>query len=99
MKSYISKREEITKPYGYFAILPNPVEQGFSAVFYPIVMHAPESIILGFEWDFGDGEKSQRLITRHAYEKAGTYEVQLNAFDNFGNQYSSKQLIRVIKKL
>ena len=48
-------------------------------------MIAPESIVIELEWDFGDGEKSQRILTRHAYEKGGTHEVSFKVKDNFGN--------------
>lgn len=98
MKSYITKKQGIPIPHGSFSILPHPIPEGFSAIFYPTVMTAPQSIILQLEWDFGDGEKSPRILTRHAYGKAGTYEVSLKAIDNYGNESFSKQLIRVIKK-
>ncbi len=97
MKSYITKKEGITPIKGSFSILPYPIPEGFSAIFYPTVLTAPESIVLELEWDFGDGEKSPRILTRHAYEKAGTYKVTLKAIDNYGNESLSKRLIRVIK--
>ncbi len=98
MKSYITEREGITPPHVSFSILPYPITEGFSAIFYPTVMSAPESILLELEWDFGDGEKSPRILTRHAYEKAGIYEVTLRAMDNFGNITTEKRTVRVIKK-
>ena len=97
MKSYITKKEGITPIKGSFSILPYPIPEGFSTIFYPTVLTAPESIVLELEWDFGDGEKSPRILTRHAYEKAGTYKVTLKAIDNYGNESLSKRLIRVIK--
>ena len=98
MKSYITKKEGVAPPHVSFSILPYPITEGFSAVFYPTVMSAPESILLELEWDFGDGEKSPRILTRHAYEKAGIYEVTLKATDNFGIISNEKRIIRVIKK-
>ena len=98
MKTYIIKKDGIPRPHGSFSILPHPIPEGFPAVFYPTVMSAPQSIILQLEWDFGDGEKSPRILTRHAYEKAGTYEVILNAIDNYGNISTEKRTIKVIKK-
>ena len=98
MQNFISKKEGITPPHVSFSILPYPIPEGFSVIFYPTVMSAPESILLELEWDFGDGEKSPRLLTKHAYEKAGTYEVTLKATDNFGNISIDKRNVRVIKK-
>lgn len=48
-------------------------------------MIAPESIVIELEWDFGDGKKSQCILTRHAYERVGTHEVFFKVKDNFGN--------------
>ncbi len=98
MQKYITKKEGVTSPHISFSILPYPITEGFSVIFYPTVMSAPESILLELEWDFGDGEKSPRLLTRHAYEKAGKYEVSLTAMDNFGNKSIEKRCVRVIKK-
>jgi hypothetical protein len=98
MKSYITKKDGIPRPHGSFSILPYPIPEGFSAIFYPTVMSAPKSILLELEWDFGDGIKSPRILTRHAYEKAGIYEVTLKAMDNFGNISIDKRIVRVIKK-
>ena len=98
MKSYITKKEGISRPHGSFSVLPHPIPEGFPAVFYPTVMSAPQSIILQLEWEFGDGEKSPRILTRHAYEKAGIYEVILKTIDNYGNISTEKRTIKVIKK-
>jgi hypothetical protein len=98
MQKYMTKKEGVIAPHVSFSILPYPITEGFSAVFYPTVMSAPESILLELEWDFGDGEKSPRILTRHAYDEAGTYEVTLKATDNFGNVSIDKRPIRVIKK-
>jgi len=98
IQKYITKKEGTIPPHVSFSILPFPIVEGFSAVFYPTVMSGPESILLELQWDFGDGEISPRILTRHAYEKAGTYEVTLTATDNFGQKSIEKRIVRVIKK-
>jgi outer membrane protein OmpA-like peptidoglycan-associated protein len=40
-----------------------------------------DSLPLAYEWDFGDGTKARGLETRHCYEGAGVYHVQLNLID------------------
>lgn len=46
---------------------------------------------ISFEWDFGDGLKSNEAIINHAYEKSGEYNVVLKITDNSGLECSTAQ--------
>lgn len=45
-----------------------------------------------YEWDFGDGTKSNQLKTRHCFHKPGTYNVRLNAIDKNNGEVFSDEL-------
>ncbi len=98
VRAFIKKKSGLTPPSGSFTVIPHPIEEDFPAFFYPTVINAPESIVMDFKWSFGDGETSSIILTRHAYKKAGTYEVSFKVVDNYGNESIAKQIIRVIKK-
>lgn len=53
---------------------------------------SPEFI--SWEWDFGDGQKSQERNPVHVYKKAGTFEVKLTGMDIYG--CSLKELSKVV---
>lgn len=44
-----------------------------------------------YSWDFGDGNKREGRIVRHAYEKPGTYNVVLTIKDDSGARNNSAQ--------
>ncbi|MCB0208612.1 MAG: PKD domain-containing protein, partial [Anaerolineae bacterium] len=50
---------------------------------------------LEYRWDFGDGSQGERANVAHAYDKAGTYTVQLTVIDKDGGQASSKTQVTV----
>jgi len=94
---FIEERYGYESPSGFFDVLPYPVPVGYSALFYPTVFTCPESIALDFKWDFDDGETSEIILTRHAYEKPGTYNVKFRIIDNYGNKETITRTIRVIE--
>ena len=53
---------------------------------------SPEFI--SWEWDFGDGNKSQERNPVHVYKTAGTFEVKLTGMDIYG--CSLKELSKVV---
>ncbi len=55
-------------------------------------------IVLSYQWDFGDGNKSVQKIADHAYEKWGRYTVTLNVTDAVGNYRSVTKQITVLDK-
>ncbi len=98
IKTFITEKQGVTPPTGSFTVTPHPVIEGSPAVFHVTVFTAPESIIMDLNWDFGDGNTSTLPIAIHTYNKAGTYEATLKNVDNYGNQTTTKRIIRVIKK-
>lgn len=57
----------------------------------------PDNKNLTYEWDFGDGEKSNESIIDHTYQKSGDYTVKLSVTDNSNSECStavSTQLVR-----
>ncbi len=96
LQQFIEKKEGIETPSGFFEVLPYPVPVGYSAIFFPTVFYCPESIAIDFEWDFGDGDTSNIILTKHAYNKPGIYDVKFKVTDNFGNVGIIKRTIRVI---
>jgi hypothetical protein len=98
LQQFIENKEGIEAPSGFFDVVPYPVPVGFKAIFHPTVFYGPESVVLDFEWDFGDGTTSDMILTRHAYEKPGLYDVKFSIMDNFGTKGSIKRTIRVIER-
>jgi len=75
----------ISKP-NYIQVNPNPTA-GFEAKPWITTMDTPwidflnlsesDSTLLGFEWDFGDGNTSSEENPSHTFENAGNYEISL----------------------
>jgi outer membrane protein assembly factor BamB len=47
----------------------------------------PIGTFVGYEWDFGDGNKSTAAMVDHAYTKAGTYTVNLTVSSPDGQSH------------
>jgi PKD repeat protein len=45
-----------------------------------------DTLSLTYEWDFGDGERSRGLRTRHCFPGPGTYKVVLNVVDKMSGE-------------
>ncbi|MBD3254206.1 MAG: M28 family peptidase [Candidatus Lokiarchaeota archaeon] len=97
LKQFIEKKEGVEPPSGFFDILPHPIPIGYSAIFHPTVFTCPESIAIDFEWDFGDGNTSNTILTKHEYDIPGKYDVKFTVTDNFGNVGIINREVRVIK--
>jgi len=48
--------------------------------------NTPDTSMLVYEWDLGDGTKIKALKAEHCYEKPGYYEVKLNVYDPLPNE-------------
>ncbi|MDF1673919.1 MAG: PKD domain-containing protein [Vicingaceae bacterium] len=58
-----------------------------------------DSVEMIYEWDFGDGIKSNLLSVNHCYSKIGTYQVKLNILDKIiGKEYMEKAAFELIIK-
>ena len=53
--------------------------------------------IKAYEWDFGDGEKSNEAKAAHKYNKTGEYEVKLTVTDNNGGINIESKKIKVVE--
>ncbi|WP_130011476.1 PKD domain-containing protein [Serinicoccus sediminis] len=51
--------------------------------------------IVGYAWDFGDGETGEGVTTTHTYAQAGTYEVTLTVTDDRGGEATTTQDVTV----
>ena len=98
VNKFIIKKEEIPKPSVYFDVVPEVLTVGDFAVFVPSVISNPDSILLSYEWDLGDGMKSKSLMMVHAYRKPGSYTVRFKVIDNYGNSATQERVIRVVEK-
>jgi len=97
IRDFINKKEGISPPSGTFMVFPYPIVEGYPSFFVPIMTHAPDSIVMEITWNFGDGDSNSILLTRHEYEKAGTYEASCTYTDNFDNTFKIKKTVQVIK--
>ena len=52
-----------------------------------------DGFIVLYEWDFGDGTNSQKVVVAHAYNESGTYDVTLTITDDDGYQGSYTKII------
>ena len=44
----------------------------------------PDGVIVGYEWDFGDGTGASGAAITHSYSEKGTYQVMLTVTDDGG---------------
>ncbi len=98
VNKFIIKKENIPKPSVYFHVVPEILTVGDFAVFVPSVISNPESILLSYEWDLGDGMISKGVMMIHTYRKPGSYKVRFKVVDNFGNVATQERVIRVVEK-
>lgn len=54
------------------------------------------TIILGYEWDFGDGDKGEGETPSHVYLQPGSYSVTLTIRDNLGRRAQKSHLVTPI---
>lgn len=50
---------------------------------------------LRYEWDFGDGTKSDQKEVQHTFKKSGKYKVVLKISDQFGNTKETETEIKI----
>jgi PKD repeat protein len=53
----------------------------------------PDGTVVGYSWDFGDGQLSTEPSPTHTYTSTGTYTVTLTVTDNSGSTASQRLLI------
>ena len=57
--------------------------------------YVPDSPIVSYQWEFGDGKTSTGKKTAYSYTTPGQYEVTLTITDNSGETYNNKVIVTV----
>lgn len=60
---------------------PTIVAAGESVAFEAAMSYDPDGAIMGFDWDFGDGDTGRGVIGLHVFSEPGSYEVSLAVSD------------------
>lgn len=74
--------------------------QGFNnqkIAFYSNGTRDEDGEIKSYEWDFGDGSKSNEANPIHVYKEPGNYTVTLKVIDNLGGQSIASTKARILK--
>jgi len=66
-----------------------------SILFDASYCYVPDSTIVSYEWEFGDGKTSSGKQTAYSYTTPGQYEVTLTITDNSGETYNNKVTVTV----
>jgi len=100
LTNYISATVTVRKhPIARFVYSPLILHVGDEAIFDASTSTAEGGFIVGYNWDFGDGETAtatEPFIT-HVYARSGTYEVSLNVTDNEELHDTKSKTLRVVK--
>lgn len=65
--------------------------------FYGEKSYDEDGVIVGYLWEFGDGNKSTRMNPMHSYESPGTYTLTLTVYDD-RNGFNSTSVTITIKE-
>ncbi len=69
--------------------------EGLTASFDASGSSDPDGVLVGYDWDFGDGVTDTGLSVTHAYAQAGSYNVTLVVSDSAGATGSKAQEVTV----
>ncbi len=88
-------------PIPSFEYSPASVKARDIIVFNASQSYAPNSFLISYEWDFGDGSivLTNSPVAYHAYRKPGNYTVTLNVTDNDGYYEIATETITVAIQL
>lgn len=73
----------------------NNISTNESIQFDASYCYVPDSTIVSYEWEFGDGKKSTGKKTAYSYTTSGQYEVTLTITDDSGETYNNKVIVTV----
>jgi PKD repeat protein len=78
------------------SITPNPPSGSAPlSVQFTAKVTAPDTTIVGYAWDFGDGATANTASPSHAYPQPGTFQVKLTVTDDVGAKASATTVIFV----
>ncbi len=71
-------------------------DEGQIVSFYPYFTGSEEVHTWTYEWDFGDGNTADTLVTTHFYAYGGTYYVTLTASDELDRHFVDSLVVTVL---
>ena len=74
---------------------PDNISTNQSIQFDASYCYVPDSTIVSYHWEFGDGKTSTGKKTAYSYTTPGQYEVTLTITDNSGETYNNKVIVTV----
>jgi PKD repeat protein len=77
------------------AVVGTPTCQGFACLFDGSASSDADGSIVGYAWDFGDGNPGSGPTPSHVYGAAGSYTVRLTVTDNDGGTASTSRQVTV----
>ena len=83
------------KPVANFSYAPEEPAFNEIVIFNASESYDPDGLIIGYEWDFGDGAIGYGKIVNHTYSQGGKYTVTLTVIDNKNAQNSINKNIIV----
>jgi len=70
------------KPVANFSYAPEEPAFNEIVIFNASESYDPDGLIIGYEWDFGDGAIGYGKVVNHSYSQGGKYTVTLTVIDN-----------------
>jgi len=84
-------------PVASFTYSPTDPSVGRSIVFNAASSTVPTGrTLVGFDWEFGDGNQKSGVATTHTYNVPGTYTVVLTVTDNTGRKAVASRTVLVV---
>lgn len=93
LKFNISKQN--LAPIADFAYSPQSPRVCEAITFDASSSYDPDGSIVSYEWDFGDGNKTEGKVVTHAYSQAGSYIVTLTVTDDNGATNTTSEVVTV----
>jgi len=87
-----------TPPVASFTYSPTTPFTSETVTFNASASYDPDGWIVGYAWNFGDGNTGSGVIATHAYVENGTYTVTLNVTDNDGLSNTVSKSITVLNR-
>lgn len=86
------------QPVAKFTFFPETPDKNEVIIFDAGDSYSPQGQIVGYEWDFGDGEKerSDKPLIEKAFSMPGTYSVSLTLLDEEGRTAKTELYLPVV---